>query len=599
MKRLILSLLTVALLPMSTWADGITDKATTIATGTTYCLYNVGAQKFVNINTNWAQAIASETPVPVTLELKNGSEYYLKREGIGQMSGSMTSNYYLRADGNTTRNFSFNGATSGNESYWGFTISEISSGSKTYTISYQVSNVTKYVGFTENVMREYENNDGDNTKWVFITPADFITYYNGDATLLVNNAGCTAADGWTNGKTKASEGDHWTGTSTTVFQPTKGITVSQTINKLPAGNYTVQVVVRGTSGEKCTLQLNEGDTKEVTLKGNANGTVASDGLILSALSSNKGWFLLQSSAAVAADGSLEIKVGNNGSSGSSWWQMCDVKLLKDADTEGKYQTGAATYTDLTSAPHYFYTLNNNALVKASANASNLPNVIVDGTCANLKLTDGAYNFGTTEAFTATSVTYDRAFTASNASTVCLPFALNATETASLGTFYTLDSYSDGKLRFVETTTTEAYKPYLVVPTSTGITISESKSITSTPGNLTSAGTGASFIGTMTRQTGLKSDESNTLYGFSNGSFKKINTTNGVNINPFRAYISIPVSQGAPEMLNIDFGSNTTGIENAVKSEEIKDKGYYDLQGRRIAQPTKGLFIVNSKKVVVK
>ena len=41
----------------------------------------------------------------------------------------------------------------------------------------------------------------------------------------------------------------------------------------------------------------------------------------------------------------------------------------------------------------------------------------------------------------------------------------------------------------------------------------------------------------------------------------------------------------------------TGI-NAVNSEEIKDNNYYDLSGRRVVQPTKGLFIVNGKKVVI-
>lgn len=48
---------------------------------------------------------------------------------------------------------------------------------------------------------------------------------------------------------------------------------------------------------------------------------------------------------------------------------------------------------------------------------------------------------------------------------------------------------------------------------------------------------------------------------------------------------------------------TTGVDGMVKRAEIKDRSYYDLQGRRVAhgqQPTaKGLYIVNGKKVVVK
>ena len=43
---------------------------------------------------------------------------------------------------------------------------------------------------------------------------------------------------------------------------------------------------------------------------------------------------------------------------------------------------------------------------------------------------------------------------------------------------------------------------------------------------------------------------------------------------------------------------TTGI-NAVKGEGFMVNGYYDLQGRKVANPTKGLYIMNGKKVMVK
>ncbi len=45
-------------------------------------------------------------------------------------------------------------------------------------------------------------------------------------------------------------------------------------------------------------------------------------------------------------------------------------------------------------------------------------------------------------------------------------------------------------------------------------------------------------------------------------------------------------------------NETTGISD-VNRETITNNRYYDLQGRRVAQPTKGLYIVNGKKVVVK
>jgi hypothetical protein len=42
----------------------------------------------------------------------------------------------------------------------------------------------------------------------------------------------------------------------------------------------------------------------------------------------------------------------------------------------------------------------------------------------------------------------------------------------------------------------------------------------------------------------------------------------------------------------------TGISN-VSSATKNDGNIYDLQGRRVTKPTKGLFVVNGKKVVVK
>ena len=64
----------------------------------------------------------------------------------------------------------------------------------------------------------------------------------------------------------------------------------------------------------------------------------------------------------------------------------------------------------------------------------------------------------------------------------------------------------------------------------------------------------------------------------------------------KAYLTYSGS-GAPSFLGFD---ETTGIENIAKSQEPRANGqYFDLQGRRVAQPTKGLYIVNGKKVVIK
>ena len=64
----------------------------------------------------------------------------------------------------------------------------------------------------------------------------------------------------------------------------------------------------------------------------------------------------------------------------------------------------------------------------------------------------------------------------------------------------------------------------------------------------------------------------------------------------KAYLISP--SGAPFFL-FGFGGETTGI-NAAKAEGVKTgEAVYNLNGQRVSQPTKGLYIINGKKVVMK
>ena len=63
----------------------------------------------------------------------------------------------------------------------------------------------------------------------------------------------------------------------------------------------------------------------------------------------------------------------------------------------------------------------------------------------------------------------------------------------------------------------------------------------------------------------------------------------------KCYLSVAAATPAPEFLG--FGG-ATGIEN-VNRETITNNRYFNLNGQRVAQPTKGLYIVNGKKVVIK
>ena len=62
---------------------------------------------------------------------------------------------------------------------------------------------------------------------------------------------------------------------------------------------------------------------------------------------------------------------------------------------------------------------------------------------------------------------------------------------------------------------------------------------------------------------------------------------------------IVAKTGAGARSFIGFDDGTTAIESVVKKAEINDGVYYNLQGLRVDNPTKGLYIVNGKKVVIK
>lgn len=61
--------------------------------------------------------------------------------------------------------------------------------------------------------------------------------------------------------------------------------------------------------------------------------------------------------------------------------------------------------------------------------------------------------------------------------------------------------------------------------------------------------------------------------------------------------NINTGSGAPEFLLI--GSEATGVNDVrSKTEEVRGE-YFNLNGQRVAQPTKGLYIVNGRKVIMK
>lgn len=110
--------------------------------------------------------------------------------------------------------------------------------------------------------------------------------------------------------------------------------------------------------------------------------------------------------------------------------------------------------------------------------------------------------------------------------------------------------------------------------------------------------GAAEVGPNLLKAGPKVVEegNTTIYLLKSGKFRLASAgTTSVG----KAYLELHEAVGAPA-LSIDGDDETTGINlTTVNGQQATDGVYYDLSGRRVAQPTKGVFIVNGKKVVIK
>ena len=105
-------------------------------------------------------------------------------------------------------------------------------------------------------------------------------------------------------------------------------------------------------------------------------------------------------------------------------------------------------------------------------------------------------------------------------------------------------------------------------------------------------TGNQLVGTATSIT--NPGNAYVLNKGTNGvGFYKLSDSGAIGAN--KAYLTYSGSASARGFFGFD---ETTGIEMPTAEVGDADAVVYDLQGRRVAQPTKGLYIVNGKKVFI-
>lgn len=266
-----------------------------------------------------------------------------------------------------------------------------------------------------------------------------------------------------------------------------------------------------------------------------------------------------------------------------------IRLMYDTDVT----TIETNSTDLT------YTQSLSSLPKIAniktKNVSGISNIVVSNIdFVKEFLPTSATAFNMSKEVNKTEVAYDRTFTAGQKATVCLPFALTAAEVTAVGKFYELSSASGSSLTFSEVSETEAYKPYIFEPKTTGAAFASltNKTIAATPANASDYATTVgdyTFKGTLAQQS-----LADGVYGYQGGDFVKTSGS-GVSIKAFRGYIKANTSAHS---LDVVFDGETTGIEN-VKQAKAVSNVMYNLQGQRVSEGHKGLVIINGKKVIVK
>lgn len=197
------------------------------------------------------------------------------------------------------------------------------------------------------------------------------------------------------------------------------------------------------------------------------------------------------------------------------------------------------------------------------------------------------------------------------------FTMSPYATATVGTYSWVTFASDKALDFTKVAGKEkTLKAYMItghsssaisksaavenIPANTGLLLEGNgtettyyipviaSSSTDVSANKLKAGTGAAVA--------AESGKTKYVLSVSGGkaAFKKINATSAT-VPVGKAYLQFDEVIEAPLF---DLDGEATNIK-AVEAKAVENGEYYNLAGQRVAQPTKGLYIVNGKKVIIK
>ena len=155
--------------------------------------------------------------------------------------------------------------------------------------------------------------------------------------------------------------------------------------------------------------------------------------------------------------------------------------------------------------------------------------------------------------------------------------------------------SDGNtMHFTATTSIEAGTPYLIKPKEGNIIDQTYSDVTLTAQSAKSVDYGDyKFVATYS-PVALATDKTE-LFLTTDGKLAYPASASEATMKGMRAYFQVPAS--ANVALFVDGEGTITGIEE-IDNSQLTIDNVYNLNGQRVTQPRKGLFIVNGKKLII-
>lgn len=296
-----------------------------------------------------------------------------------------------------------------------------------------------------------------------------------------------------------------------------------------------------------------------------------------------------------------------------WFKNSGTFTMTITDVATGATEATATSPTITGLSDMIFTIDNQI-------TAGVKKIRFDFHSANAELNDHLYNINNVSFYrrslnedddytpipaTGVDVVLGRTLNAGGWNTFCVPFNISSemiasvfgenTKVRELNTSEFNSTTKTLTLNFTDATSIEAGKPYLV-KVDAAVANPTFDDVTIVSGTTTTETTYADFVPVM-NPTSLTGGDKSILFVTGGDKLTYPNKTG--NINGFRAYFQLHDLPTEARSFAMSFDDETTAVRGIENGELRVENSYYDLQGRRVVQPTKGLYIVNGKKLIIK